>query len=47
MANELVKQLKSEKIIAQFEATAGKNAKTFASEVAISVMGNESLQKPL
>lgn len=44
MANELVKQLKSEKVAAQFETTAGKNAAAFASEVAISVMGNKALE---
>lgn len=45
MANELVSQLKSDKVIAQFEATAGKQAKAFAGEVAISILGNPALEK--
>lgn len=45
MENELAKKLKSEKVIAQFETTAGKNAAVFASEVAITVMGNSALEK--
>ena len=45
MYNTLVKQLKSDKVIEQFEATAGKAAKSFASEVALTILNNPALQK--
>lgn len=45
MKNELVKQLKEDKVIAQFEATAGQGAAAFASEVAISIMGTPALEE--
>lgn len=43
--NQLIEQLKSDKVVAQFEASAGQHAKAFASEVAISIMGNPALEK--
>lgn len=43
--NQLIEQLKSDKVVAQFEATAGQHAKAFAGEVAISIMGNPALEK--
>ncbi|WP_424571922.1 recombinase RecT [Weissella soli] len=43
--NQLIAQLKSDEVVAQFEATAGQHAKAFAGEVAISIMGNPALEK--